>query len=133
MAIVGHIVYTRENFLEVSEAELFLLEVENQLQIIFSNEIFLTLEELTHELTEVCFRRQILQQVLVLGLLSVQAQQALLEVLLRFFLVLLAIVGVHADEVECVTYQHGLDFLVERARAAKRGRDIDLKEPRLKL
>ena len=66
-------------------------------------------------------------------MLSVKAEQALLEVLLRLFLVLLAIVGVHADEVKCVTYQHGLDFLVERARAAKRGRDIDLKEPRLEF
>lgn len=112
LAVVLHVVDTREYFLKVSKTELLLFEVQNDLQVIFRSQTLLTFEELPHEFAKVSLRWQITEYIIFFTLLSIEAEQALLQVLLSFPLVLLAVVGVAPDKVQCVTYQHSLDFLV---------------------
>ena len=96
--------------------------------------MLLVLIELPDQFAQVGALRKLLQDpVTILAPLSVEAQQALLHILLGLPLVLLAVVGIAATQVERITYQHRLDFLVERAGAAQTRRDVNLEEPRLEL
>ena len=48
LAVVLDVIDAWENFLEVSQAELLLFEVQDQLQIILSHQALLTFKELAH-------------------------------------------------------------------------------------
>ena len=116
LSVVRHVVDAREDLLKVSETELLLFEVKQHRKVVFCHRtVSVSLAELSHQLAEVCIRWKLGKNALLfLALLTVQAQETLLERLLRLLIVLLAIVGENADQVEGVADQDGFNFLIER-------------------
>lgn len=55
LRIVAHVVDTREYFLEVAQAELFLFEVQKNIQVVFSCQMLFTLVKLSDKFAEVGF------------------------------------------------------------------------------
>ena len=53
--------------------------------------------------------------------------------MLGLFVVLLTVIRENPNQIKSVTYKDSFDLFVKWARAAKRGRYINLKEPGLEL
>ena len=77
LTVVLDIVDAGENLLEVAQAELLLLEVEDQGQVFFSCQRLLSLEERAEQFSKVGLRRQIVQYAFLFALLSVKAEKPL--------------------------------------------------------
>ncbi len=56
LAVVLHIVDAGEDLLKVAQSELFLLKVQDYLQVILCAHVFFTLEDLSHEFAKVGVR-----------------------------------------------------------------------------
>ena len=53
LSVVLNVVDTWENFLKVAQSKLLFLEIENDLQIVFSNKVLFTLKQLPHKFAEI--------------------------------------------------------------------------------